>query len=98
MFQRVHREISNMKKVSDHPNIVSIFETFETSEYYVIAMEYVPQGELFEYIRNNEGIAENLAKDMFRQIAQAVHHCHEVGNSFSVWVAKVKGHVNVIVL
>lgn len=42
-------------------------------------MEYVPGGELFEYVKNQEGMAENDAKEMFREILQGVKHCHDNG-------------------
>lgn len=42
-------------------------------------MEYVPGGELFEYIKKQKGMAESDAKEMFREILQGVKHCHDNG-------------------
>ena len=42
-------------------------------------MEYVPGGDLFEFIRTQEGMAESDAKDLFRGILEGVKHCHDNG-------------------
>jgi serine/threonine protein kinase len=42
-------------------------------------MEYVPGGELFDLICSHQGIPENSAKDLFREILQGVKHCHDNG-------------------
>lgn len=76
MLERVHREIRNMKKIS-HPNIVNLFESFETDSHHVIAMEYVSGGELFDYVLDQQGLSESEAKDIFQQIVEAVDHCHK---------------------
>ena len=44
----------------------------------MIAMEYLPGGELFDYVLERDGLSEQVAKDIFRQLAQAVQHCHNV--------------------
>ena len=49
---------------------------------YVIAMEYVPGGELFDMVLENEGLSEVQAKPLFYQIATAVAHCHKVSSSY----------------
>lgn len=41
-------------------------------------MEYLPGGELYDYVLDREGLAEPEARDMFYQIVDAVHHCHLV--------------------
>ena len=61
------------------------FPAFETSEHYVIAMEYLPGGELFDYVLERDGLSEQAAKEIFRQLAQAVQHCHNV-NIHKFWL------------
>lgn len=41
-------------------------------------MEYVPGGELYDYVLDREGLAEPEARNMFSQIVSAVQHCHMV--------------------
>lgn len=77
--ERLRREIKNMQTLGDHKNIISIIETFQTSEHYVIAMEYLPGGELFDYVLERDGLSEAAAKGIFRELAEAVQHCHTNG-------------------
>ena len=53
---------------------------FETKTEVYIAMEYLPRGELFDYIVEHGGLNEKEAKKMFTQIASAIAHCHHVSN------------------
>lgn len=52
---------------------------FETTKYYVIAMEYMSGGELFDYVQKKEGMGESNAREMFSGIVQGVQHCHNNG-------------------
>lgn len=47
--ERVSREIHILKLIR-HPNIVQLYEIIETPKYLFLVMEYVKQGELFDYI------------------------------------------------
>lgn len=42
-------------------------------------MEYVSGGELFEFVKSQEGMPEANAREMFREILQGVKHCHDNG-------------------
>ncbi len=52
---------------------------FETKEYFGIAMEYVSEGELFDFVQKEEGMKEEAAKEMFGKILNGVQHCHSKG-------------------
>ena len=41
-------------------------------------MEYLPGGELFDYVLERDGLSETAAQDMFVELALAVQHCHKV--------------------
>ena len=40
-------------------------------------MEYLRGGELFDFIRTQEGMDESSARKMFREIVEGVGHCHD---------------------
>jgi len=42
-------------------------------------MEYVPNGELFDFVQMEEGMDETSARDMLRKIISGVQHCHNNG-------------------
>ena len=48
-------------KITDHPNIVKVFEYYEDDSCFNIIMEYLEGGELFEYIVKMGTFSEALA-------------------------------------
>lgn len=47
--QQVRREI-NILKMCTHPHIIRLYEVIDTPSDIFVVMEYVPNGELFDYI------------------------------------------------
>ncbi|CAO3587572.1 unnamed protein product [Absidia cylindrospora] len=62
-----------------HKNIVQIFEVVADEECIYVVMEYVQGGELFERIKQDQKLAEPLARRWFREIIEAVCYIHENG-------------------
>mmetsp|Transcript_6332 Transcript_6332/g.6586 ORF Transcript_6332/g.6586 Transcript_6332/m.6586 type:complete len:535 (+) Transcript_6332:39-1643(+) len=67
-----------MLKSLDHPNIVKVFEFYNTKEGYYIITEYCKGGELFDKILETAPIAEDAAAYMMYQILSAVFYCHNL--------------------
>lgn len=64
-------------EVLDHPNIVRLYETYETTDSLYLVMEYVEGYNLDEYLQQKGGrLTEIEAKDIFRQMAAAMDYCH----------------------
>ncbi|CAM1505662.1 Fc.00g112990.m01.CDS01 [Cosmosporella sp. VM-42] len=61
-----------------HPNIVRMVDFFEDDEYYYIEM--VPLGlpgmDLFDYVELRTNMDQRECRDIFSQVAKAVHHLH----------------------
>ncbi|XP_056305762.1 NUAK family SNF1-like kinase 1 [Danio aesculapii] len=62
-----------------HPNIIRLYEVFESRERIVMVMEYASGGELYEHIQDKQRLSEDEARHFFRQITSAVHYCHQNG-------------------
>ena len=81
-LQRYRREIEILMK-TDHPNIIKLYEVFETNKYLYLIMEKCNGGELFDKIINNISIgqmySEKTAAKIFSQIMSAVDYCHKNG-------------------
>lgn len=62
----------------NHPNIVKIFEAFETENHVYLVMEYVGGGSLHSYLKEkpHRRLEEEDAKFIFKQILTALHYCH----------------------
>jgi len=69
------REIEIMKKV-DHPNILKLYEVFESKNYLHLVLEHVTGGELFNHIVTRGEYSEKDASSIVRQIISAVAYLH----------------------
>ena len=68
-------EVDIMLKLN-HPNIVGLYETFESKHYFDLVMEFCPGGELFERLVQRKSYPESDAKIVIRAICDAVGYCH----------------------
>ncbi|KAH0574496.1 Kinase, CAMK CAMKL [Spironucleus salmonicida] len=75
-FKRVVCEIQVLKLLS-HPNIVKLLEVIDTSRHIYIITEYLPQGELFNYVVSNKKLDEEEARKIFQQLISALDYCHQ---------------------
>ncbi|KAJ9110869.1 hypothetical protein QFC19_001378 [Naganishia cerealis] len=71
----IEREIVIMKLI-DHPNVLNLYDVWETSGELYLIMEYVPGGELFDYLVKRGRLPETEALHYFQQIIHAVDYCH----------------------
>ncbi len=70
-------EIDILKRM-DHPNIVKIFEFYNTDEGYYLITEYCSEGELFQEIIDHAPFPEYIAAQLMYQIFSAVNYCHNI--------------------
>ena len=68
-----------MKKM-DHPNIIKIYEVFESERSLYIIMEECKGGEIFdriiEHIQNKQMYSEKDAAIIFQQVMSCIQYCH----------------------
>jgi calcium-dependent protein kinase len=68
----------NILKTLDHPNIMKVYEYFNTPDCFSIVSELCTGGELFKKIENNN-LSENVGKYVMKQLLSAVAFCHKNG-------------------
>jgi calcium-dependent protein kinase len=73
--EKMLKEIDILKML-DHPNIVKIFEFYNTKSRYYIITELLSGGELFNKISNKKNLEEPVALHVMKQILCAVNYCH----------------------
>ncbi|KAI8577830.1 hypothetical protein K450DRAFT_212331 [Umbelopsis ramanniana AG] len=62
-----------------HKNIVEVYEVITDDDFIYIIMEYLEGGELFDKIKERGRLEENLAKQWFKEIVEAVKYIHDNG-------------------
>ena len=75
ILQGIEREIVIMKLI-EHPNVMRLYDVWETSTDLYLILEYVEGGELFDYICENGRLSTSEALGYFQQIIAAVDYCH----------------------
>ncbi|KII87421.1 hypothetical protein PLICRDRAFT_112541 [Plicaturopsis crispa FD-325 SS-3] len=71
----IEREIVIMKLI-DHPNIMRLYDVWETSTELYLVLEYVEGGELFDYLCSKGRLSTTEALKYFQQIIIAIDYCH----------------------
>ncbi|KAL6539320.1 CBL-interacting serine/threonine-protein kinase 6 [Orobanche minor] len=78
MMEQVKREISVMKMMQHHPNIVELHEVMASKTKIYFAMDYIRGGELFAKISRGR-LREDSARNFFQQLISAIDFCHSRG-------------------
>ncbi|VDK38318.1 unnamed protein product [Taenia asiatica] len=74
-LKKAQREADILKSLH-HPNIIKLYQVMESEKLLCIVTEYLPNGELYEYIAKNGYLNEQVARHKFMEILSAVEHCH----------------------
>ena len=81
-FSKLELEINILIK-TDHPNIIKLYEIFESKNSLYLIMEKCKGGEVFEHIfehvTNNTMYSEKDAANIFLQLMRAIEYCHNNG-------------------
>ena len=60
----------------DHPHIVKVHDFFEEPEWYLIVLEYLSGGDLFDRIGAKQAYNEKDARDLTIALLSSVNYCH----------------------
>uniref|UniRef100_A0A7S1B3M6 non-specific serine/threonine protein kinase n=1 Tax=Corethron hystrix TaxID=216773 RepID=A0A7S1B3M6_9STRA len=75
MEEKVQREI-NILHLCTHPHIIRLYEVIDTPTDIFLVIEYVSEGELFDYIVTKGRLSADEARNFFHQIVSGVEYCH----------------------
>jgi Ca2+-binding EF-hand superfamily protein len=78
-IELVKSEIDIMK-LCKHPNIVRLLDHFENAEYIFIVMEFLPGGDLGDYLTKTKfSVSEDRAASIMYQISSGILYLHQYG-------------------
>ena len=84
----VNDEVNAITKIGPHPGVVQVLENSRMryykanespTEHYVIALEYVSGGVLFDYVAEAGAFSEPFARYYFKQFMDALDFVHQRG-------------------
>lgn len=75
---KVMLEMSILEKLK-HPNIVRLYEIFESEKHMLYVNELCVGGDLLTYVRKRRRIKESVAKYLFLQIIDGLRYIHSKG-------------------
>jgi len=58
-----------------HPNIIEMLDAFETKTDFCVVTEFA-QGELFQILEDDQSLAEDVVRNIARQLVDALHYLH----------------------
>jgi len=76
--EKVMKEFSVLKRLR-HPNVIRLYESFESRKYILIVMELCTGGDLLNYVREKKKLNENEAKLGLKSLIEGLKHCHSHG-------------------
>ncbi|GIQ81618.1 hypothetical protein KIPB_002603 [Kipferlia bialata] len=82
MHRHVKTEILAMRRI-EHPHIVRLEQVVASKKRIFLIMEYMPNGELLEYVKSHKRLSESQAKLYMRQLLSSLAYCHELGETLS---------------
>lgn len=79
--KKLEKEITIMKLIQQYhqlisPNILQIYDVYESNQELYLVLEHVEGGELFDYLVKKGRLSENEALYFFQQIVYGVEYCH----------------------
>lgn len=77
--QKVYQEVYILSKIR-HPNVIRLYEVFESTKHLLMVMEYAGGGDLLKLVKQHKRLNEMQAKHFFKQIVYglAQTHCRSV--------------------
>ena len=73
-IRNLRSEISILRSLN-HPNIILMFDCFETDREFCVVTEYA-QGELFQILEDDQRLPEAEVRKIAKQLVQALHYLH----------------------
>ena len=78
MMQRFQREVQNTTRLN-HPNIVTVIDVDDTSEYHVLVTEYIKGPNLKQYIDENKPLPYDKIVELSLMTLRGIEHAHNRG-------------------
>jgi serine/threonine protein kinase len=79
MESNIVREVSAMRRLNHHPNILKLHEVMATKSKIYLVMELAEGGELFAKLARKGKFSETVSRRYFQQLVSTLRFCHKNG-------------------
>lgn len=76
----VDRELEVLRQLN-HPGVVRLKAFYEDVDNYYLVIEYVPGGDLMDFVAAHGAVGEEAAREITRQVLEAIEYVHRMGIS-----------------
>jgi serine/threonine protein kinase len=78
-FQQEMEAMLYVQEQGGHPHLIALHEHFETDDSFILVLDYIEGGELFDHLIENGAYSEMDASRIIREVASALNFLHGIG-------------------
>ncbi|KAL3904313.1 MAG: hypothetical protein SGILL_010116, partial [Bacillariaceae sp.] len=78
-FQQEMEAMLHVQEQGGHPHLISLHEHFESDDSFILVLDYIEGGELFDHLIETGAYSEMDASRIIREVASALNFLHGIG-------------------